>query len=136
MFDYTKQSVNSAMTPTLVRALKSILLVNKNGTPILDDTGHPKSMNTSIVMSDILNNFQDVLTSDDIIPKLKKLSKDKSWARSIIRILENTQENNSEFASPFYATFRKDLTNYFIVKTNRNADNSYSYNLMSANEGS
>ena len=135
MKNYKHSSVGESLTNKLKRALANIDEVtdklDRQGNPIKVQgiLGYPKKLNMEIIKNDLLKSMQKVITSKHLLPALKILASEKTWALSLV----NTLENDNELLSQFYSGMKKDFTLHSIVSTVENSEGVVSYKTPTIN---
>lgn len=123
-------SNHDSLSQAVRKAIMSIPRLNHKGKAERDDLGFPRYLDASYVHATLINELRDMVTSDDMLPLLTKLSNTKVWVKQVI----NKLEGDPDLFSQFYQDFRKDFLNYWIQKRRLQADGTYKIQTISINK--
>lgn len=122
MTNYKHISSKDSLSQEVRAVIRTIPQLNYKGKYDLDDLGIQKYLDANYVHATLIDALRYMVTSDDMIPALKKLAKQKPWVKQIIKKLEESKAGDSVLFSKFYQNYRKDFINYWVQKKITNPD--------------
>ena len=100
----------SSLSKEIRRIISSIPRLNYRGKMEKDDLDQKITLDPMYVHTVLMDGLRGMITVEDLIPLLTKMSETKPWVKSII----NKITNDEVLFSKFYVDFRKDFVNYWI----------------------
>lgn len=105
-------SARESLSQDVRKAIRQIPRLNYKGKYEKDDLGFIRYLDADYVHAALIEKLENMITSEDMIPLLQELSKDKPWVKQVIEVL---QKDESLF-SQFYQNFRMDFLHYWVQK--------------------
>lgn len=112
MTNFRQVSVQESLSQDVRKVIREIPKLDYEGMYEEDDLGNLRYLDPDYVHAVLIDNLRNMITSEDMIPLMKKLEKNKPWIAQVRELLE---ENETLF-SQFYQDFRKDFTSYWVQK--------------------
>lgn len=109
--------------------IASIPKLNYKGKYEKDDLGYQRYLDEDYVHAVLMDKLRFMVTSDDMIPLLRELAKQKKWVEQVIKALEN----DDTLYTKFYHDMRKDFSSYWIQKKKLQSDGSYKMETVALN---
>lgn len=120
MTNYRFVSAHESISQEVRKIINRIPRLNYAGKFDKDDLGFNRYLDASYVHATLIDGLRDMITPNDMIPTLRRLSETKPWVKLVIKAIEK----DSTTFSKFYQDFRKDFTNYWIQRRKMNSDGS------------
>lgn len=130
MTSFRQVSAYSSLSQAVRAALRQMPKVGYDGEIERDDIDNPRYFDAEYVHAVFMEKLRFMINSDDMLPLLKKLAKQKRWVKKIIKMLENDET----FFSQFYQDMRKDFTNFWVQKKVQKKDGSYVIQTVQVNK--
>lgn len=121
MNNYRHVSSYDSLSQAVRKVINEIPRLDYRGKYEKDDLGNNRYLDADYVHATLIDKLKDMVTSEDMIPLLKDLSKLKPWVKQIIKVISN----DDSLFSQFYQDFRKDFIEYWIQKSVENPDGSF-----------
>ena len=103
-------SARESLSIKVRNLLANIVKTDINGKEDIDDLGYKRLLNPSYAYVSILTACKDVITSDDFIPALEKMSKNHPWVNQVL----NAMQEDPQIEAAMYHSLRRDFTNFWI----------------------
>jgi hypothetical protein len=129
MTNYKHVSSHESLSQAVRAVINQVPRLDYKGKVERDDIGFIRYLDADYVHATLIDGLRNMITSQDMIPLLKDMSKRKPWVKQIIRILENDET----LFSQFYQDFRKDFMSYWIQKKKILPDGTYKMQTISVN---
>lgn len=110
---YKHVSPHESISQDVRKAIRNIQRLDNEGYVETDDLGYPKYLDAEYVHATLMNNLSNMTEAGDMSILLDKLVKTKPWVSGIIDLLNA----NDNLYSQFYSDFRKDFTQYWVLKS-------------------
>ena len=94
------------------RVIRQVPKLDYRGKYEKDDLGFTRYLDADYVHATFIDKLRDMITSEDMIPLMQELEKNKPWVKQVIKLLQSDET----LFSQFYQDFRKDFTPYWIQK--------------------
>ena len=95
MTNYKHISSKDSLSQEVRAVIRTIPQLNYKGKYDLDDLGIQKYLDANYVHATLIDALRYMVTSNDMIPALKKLAKQKPWVKQIIKKLEESKAGDS-----------------------------------------
>ena len=112
MSSFRQVSSHESLSQAVRKIIREIPRLDYEGKYEEDDLGNLRYLDADYVHATLIDKLKDMITSEDMIPLMQELEKNKPWVSQVRELLE---EDETLF-SQFYQDFRKDFTSYWIQK--------------------
>ena len=112
MSSFRQVSSHESLSQAVRKIIREIPKLDYEGMYEEDDLGNLRYLDADYVHAVFIDKLKDMITSEDMIPLMREIEKNKPWVSQVRELLE---EDETLF-SQFYQDFRKDFTSYWIQK--------------------
>ena len=130
MTNFRQVSSYESLSQEVRKVINKIPKLDYKGKPEKDDLGFARYLDANYVHATLIDKLKDMINSEDMIPLMQELEKNKPWIKKIIKLLQN---DNTLF-SQFYQDFRKDFISYWIQKKKMMPDGTFKIQTVSINK--
>ena len=130
MTNFRQVSSYESLSQEVRKVINKIPRVDYKGKLEKDDLGFPRYLDANYVHATLIDKLKDMINSEDMIPLMQELEKNKPWIKKIIKLLQNDET----LFSQFYQDFRKDFVSYWIQKKKMMPDGTFKIETVSINE--
>ena len=95
-----------------------------------DDLGFTRYLDADYVHATFIDKLRDMITSEDMIPLMQELEKNKPWVKQVTKLLQGDET----LFSQFYQDFRKDFMPYWIQKKKMMPDGTFKMQTIAINK--
>ena len=130
MTNFRFVSSHESLSQAVRKFIREMPRLNYKGMYDKDDLGNIRYLDADYVHATLIDKCKDMITSDDMMPLLEDLARQKSWVKQII----NKLKKDDVLFSQFYQDFRKDFVQYWIQKKKLNPDGTFKIETVSINK--
>lgn len=130
MTNYRQVSSHESLSQEVRKVIRQVPKLDYRGKREKDDLGFSRYLDADYVHATLIDKLKDMITSDDMIPLMQELEKNKPWVKQVTNLL---QKNETLF-SQFYQDFRKDFTPYWIQKKKMMPDGTFKMQTIAVNK--
>ena len=112
MTNFRQVSSHESLSQAVRRVIRQVPKLDYRGKYEKDDLGFTRYLDADYVHATFIDKLKDMITSEDMIPLMQELEKNKPWVKQVIKLLQSDET----LFSQFYQDFRKDFTPYWIQK--------------------
>lgn len=121
MTNFRQVSSHESLSQAVRKVIRETPKLDYRGKYEKDDLGNNRYLDADFVHAALIDQLRYMISSEDMIPLLEKLSKQKPWVKQIIK----TINSDDSLFSQFYQDFRKDFVQYWIQKKVMNSDGTF-----------
>ena len=121
MTDFRQVRSHESLSQAVRKVIRETPKLDYRGKYEKDDLGNNRYLDADFVHAVLIDQLRYMVASEDMIPLLEKLSKQKPWVKQIIK----TINSDDSLFSQFYQDFRKDFVQYWIQKKVMNSDGTF-----------
>lgn len=129
MTNFRQVSSHESLSQAVRKIIRETPKLDYRGKYEKDDLGNNRYLDADFVHAALIDQLRYMVTSEDMIPLLEKLSKQKPWVKQIIK----TINSDDPLFSQFYQDFRKDFVQYWIQKKVMNSDGTFKIETICVN---
>lgn len=130
MTNFREVSSHESLSQEVRKAIMKVPKLGYNGKVERDDLGFPRYLDANYVHAALIDGLRFMINSDDMIPLLQDMAKNKTWVKQIINLLQKDEK----LFSQFYQDFKKDFINYWIQKMKPLPDGTFKIETVSINK--
>ena len=130
MTNFRQVSSHESLSQAVRKAIREIPKLDYEGMYEEDDLGNLRYLDADYVHAVFIDKLRDMITSEDMIPLMQELEKNKPWVAQVRELLE---EDETLF-SQFYQDFRKDFTPYWIQKKKMEPNGAFKMQTVAINK--
>lgn len=130
MTNYREVSSHESLSQAVRKVIREIPRLDYEGMYEEDDLGNLRYLDADYVHAVFIDKLRDMITSEDMIPLMKDLEKNKPWVSQVREVLE---EDETLF-SQFYQDFRKDFMPYWVQKKKMMPDGTFKMQTVAINK--
>lgn len=130
MTNFREVSSHESLSQEVRKAIMKVPKLGYNGKVERDDLGFPRYLDANYVHAALIDGLRFMINSDDMIPLLQDMARNKTWVKQIINLLQKDEK----LFSQFYQDFRKDFINYWIQKIKPLTDGTFKIETVSVNK--
>lgn len=130
MTNYREVSSHESLSQAVRKVIREIPRLDYEGMYEEDDLGNLRYLDADYVHAVFIDKLRDMITSEDMIPLMKDLEKNKPWVSQVREVLE---EDETLF-SQFYQDFRKDFMPYWVQKKKMMPDGTFKMQTIAINK--
>lgn len=121
-YEYLSQAVRAA--------IREVPRLDSEGYIDEDDLGFERYLDADYVHATLLDKLRSMYDSDDMLPLLRDLERNKPWVGQVVELLENDET----LFSQFYQDFMKDFVYYWIQKKRMAPDGTFKIETIALNK--
>ena len=129
MTNFRQVSSHESLSQAVRKIIRTIPRLDSEGMYEEDDLGFQRYLDADYVHAALMDKLRYMINSDDMLPLLEMLQKQKPWVEQVVDLLKS----DDILFSQFYQDFRKDFTNYWVQKKVLNADGSFRMQTIQVN---
>lgn len=130
MTNFRQVSSHESLSQAVRKVIMEIPSLDYEGMIDEDDLGNIRYLDANFVHATLIDKLRNMITSEDMVPLLEDLAKQKPWVEQILEIVQN----DDTLFSQFYQDFRKDFVQYWIQKKIKNPDGTFKIETISINK--
>ena len=130
MTNFRQVSSHESLSQAVRKVIREIPRLDYDGMYEEDDLGNLRYLDANYVHATFIDKLRYMITSEDMIPLMRELEKNKPWVAQVRELLEG----NETLFSQFYQDFRKDFTSYWIQKKKMMPDGTFKMQTIAVNE--
>lgn len=130
MTNFRQVSSHESLSQAVRKVIREIPRLDYDGMYEEDDLGNLRYLDANYVHATFIDKLRYMITSEDMIPLMRELEKNKPWVAQVRELLEG----NETLFSQFYQDFRKDFTPYWIQKKKMMPDGTFKMQTIAVNE--
>ena len=130
MTNFRQVSSHESLSQAVRKVIREIPKLDYDGMYEEDDLGNLRYLDANYVHATFIDKLRYMITSEDMIPLMRELEKNKPWVAQVRELLEG----NETLFSQFYQDFRKDFTSYWIQKKKMMPDGTFKMQTITVNE--
>lgn len=130
MTNFRQVSSHESLSQAVRKVIREIPKLDYEGMYEEDDLGNLRYLDADYVHATFIDKLKDMITSEDMIPLMQELEKNKPWVSQVRELLEG----NETLFSQFYQDFRKDFTPYWIQKKKMMPDGTFKMQTIAVNK--
>lgn len=130
MSNFRQVSSHESLSQTVRKVIREIPRLDYEGMYEEDDLGNLRYLDADYVHATFIDKLRDMITSEDMIPLMQDLERNKPWVAQVRELLE---EDDTLF-SQFYQDFRKDFIPYWIQKKKIMPDGTFKMQTIAINK--
>ena len=130
MTNFRQVSSHESLSQAVRKVIRQVPKLDYRGKYEKDDLGFPRYLDADYVHAVLIDKLRDMITSEDMIPLMQELEKNKPWVKQVIKLL---QKDETLF-SQFYQDFRKDFVPYWIQKKKMMPDGTFKMQTIAINK--
>ena len=112
MTNFRQVSSHESLSQAVRRVIRQVPKLDYRGKYEKDDLGFTRYLDADYVHATFIDKLKDMITSEDMIPLMQELEKNKPWVKQVTKLLQSDET----LFSQFYQDFRKDFMPYWIQK--------------------
>ena len=130
MTNFRQVSSHESLSQAVRKVIREIPRLDYEGMYEEDDLGNLRYLDADYVHATFIDKLRDMITSEDMIPLMKELEKNKPWVAQVRELLEKDET----LFSQFYQDFRKDFMPYWIQKKKMMPDGTFKMQTIAINK--
>lgn len=130
MTNYRQVSSHESLSQAVRKVIRQVPRLDYRGKHEKDDLGFTRYLDADYVHATFIDKLRDMVTSEDMIPLIQELEKNKPWTRKVVKLLQGTET----LFSQFYQDFRKDFMPYWIQKKKMMPDGTFKMQTIAINK--
>ena len=130
MTNFRQVSSHESLSQAVRKVIREIPRLDYDSMYEEDDLGNLRYLDANYVHATFIDKLRYMITSEDMIPLMRELEKNKPWVAQVRELLEG----NETLFSQFYQDFRKDFTSYWIQKKKMMPDGTFKMQTIAVNE--
>ena len=112
MTNFRHVSAYESLSQNVRKVIGQVPRLDYNGKYEKDDLGFVRYLDPSYVHATLIDKLRNMINSDDMIPLMQQLEKNKPWVRQVTKLIQDDEI----LFSQFYQDLRKDFIPYWIQK--------------------
>ena len=121
MTNFRQVSSHESLSQAVRKVIREIPRLDYEGMYEEDDLGNLRYLDADYVHATLIDKLRDMITSEDMIPLIQELERNKPWVAQVRELLEK----DDTLFSQFYQDFRKDFIPYWIQKKKTMLDGTF-----------
>ena len=130
MTNFRQVSSHESLSQAVRKVIRQVPKLDYRGKYEKDDLGFTRYLDADYVHATFIDKLRDMITSEDMIPLMQELEKNKPWVKQVTKLL---QDDETLF-SQFYQDFRKDFMPYWIQKKKMMPDGTFKMQTIAINK--
>ena len=119
-----------SLSQAVRKVIRQVPKLDYRGKYEKDDLGFTRYLDADYVHATFIDKLKDMITSEDMIPLMQELEKNKPWVKQVIKLLQGDET----LFSQFYQDFRKDFMPYWIQKKKMMPDGTFKMQTIAVNK--
>ena len=130
MTNFRQVSSHESLSQAVRKVIRQVPKLDYRGKYEKDDLGFTRYLDADYVHATFIDKLKDMITSEDMIPLMQELEKNKPWVRQVTKLLQGDET----LFSQFYQDFRKDFMPYWIQKKKMMPDGTFKMQTIAVNK--
>lgn len=130
MTNFRQVSSHESLSQAVRKAIRQVPKLDYRGKYEKDDLGFTRYLDADYVHAVFIDKLRDMITSEDMIPLMQELEKNKPWVKQVTKLLQSDET----LFSQFYQDFRKDFMPYWIQKKKMMPDGTFKMQTIAINK--
>ena len=130
MTNVRQVSAYESLSQAVRAAIRQVPKLDSEGYIDEDDLGFERYLDADYVHATLLDKLRSMYDSDDMLPLLRDLERNKPWVGQVVELLENDET----LFSQFYQDFMKDFVPYWIQKKRMAPDGTFKIETIALNK--
>lgn len=130
MTNFRQVSSHESLSQAVRKVIREIPRLDYEGMYEEDDLGNLRYLDADYVHATLIDKLRDMITSEDMIPLIQELERNKPWVAQVRELLEK----DDTLFSQFYQDFRKDFILYWIQKKKMMLDGTFKMQTIAINK--
>lgn len=130
MTNFRQVSSHESSSQAVRKVIREIPRLDYEGMYEEDDLGNLRYLDADYVHATLIDKLRDMITSEDMIPLIQELERNKPWVAQVRELLEK----DDTLFSQFYQDFRKDFIPYWIQKKKTMLDGTFKMQTIAINK--
>lgn len=130
MTNFRQVSSHESLSQAVRKVIREIPRLDYEGMYEEDDLGNLRYLDADYVHATLIDKLRDMITSEDMIPLIQELERNKPWVAQVRELLEK----DDTLFSQFYQDFRKDFIPYWIQKRKIMPDSTFKMQTIAINK--
>lgn len=130
MTNFRQVSSHESLSQAVRKVIREIPRLDYEGMYEEDDLGNLRYLDADYVHATLIDKLGDMITSEDMIPLIQELERNKPWVAQVRELLEK----DDTLFSQFYQDFRKDFIPYWIQKKKTMLDGTFKMQTIAINK--
>lgn len=130
MTNFRQVSSHESLSQEVRKVIREIPRLDYEGMYEEDDLGNLRYLDADYVHATLIDKLGDMITSEDMIPLIQELERNKPWVAQVRELLEK----DDTLFSQFYQDFRKDFIPYWIQKKKTMLDGTFKMQTIAINK--
>lgn len=130
MTNFRQVSSHESLSQAVRKVIREIPRLDYEGMYEEDDLGNLRYLDADYVHATLIDKLRDMITSEDMIPLIQELERNKPWVTQVRELLEK----DDTLFSQFYQDFRKDFVPYWIQKKKTMLDGTFKMQTIAINK--
>lgn len=130
MTNFRQVSSHESLSQAVRKVIRQVPKLDYRGKYEKDGLGFTRYLDADYVHATFINKLRDMITSEDMIPLMQELEKNKPWVKQVTKLLQGDET----LFSQFYQDFRKDFMPYWIQKKKMMPDGTFKMQTIAINK--
>ena len=130
MTNFRQVSSHESLSQAVRKVIRQVPKLDYRGKYEKDDLGFIRYLDADYVHATFIDKLRDMITSEDMIPLMQELEKNKPWVKQVTKLLQGDET----LFSQFYQDFRKDFMPYWIQKKKMMPDGTFKMQTIAVNK--
>lgn len=130
MTNFRQVSSHESLSQAVRKVIRQVPKLDYRGKYEKDDLGFTRYLDADYVHATFIDKLRDMITSEDMIPLMQELEKNKPWVKQVTKLLQGDET----LFSQFYQDFRKDFMPYWIQKKKMMPDGTFKMQTIAINK--
>lgn len=130
MTNFRQVSSHESLSQAVRKVIRQVPKLDYRGKYEKDDLGFTRYLDADYVHAVFIDKLRDMITSEDMIPLMQELEKNKPWVKQVTKLLQSDET----LFSQFYQDFRKDFMPYWIQKKKMMPDGTFKMQTIAINK--
>ena len=130
MTNFRQVSSYESLSQAVRKVIRQVPKLDYRGKYEKDDLGFTRYLDADYVHATFIDKLRDMITSEDMIPLMQELEKNKPWVKQVTKLLQGDET----LFSQFYQDFRKDFMPYWIQKKKMMSDGTFKMQTIAINK--
>ena len=130
MTHFRQVSSYESLSQAVRKVIRQVPKLDYRGKYEKDDLGFTRYLDADYVHATFIDKLKDMITSEDMIPLMQELEKNKPWVKQVTKLLQGDET----LFSQFYQDFRKDFMPYWIQKKKMMPDGTFKMQTIAVNK--
>ena len=130
MTNFRQVSSHESLSQAVRKVIRQVPKLDYRGKYEKDDLGFTRYLDADYVHATFIDKLKDMITSEDMIPLMQELEKNKPWVKQVTKLLQGDET----LFSQFYQDFRKDFMPYWIQKKKMMPDGTFKMQTIAVNK--